>query len=162
MPRFARPCLVTALVALHATVMLCGACLHGLPGWGHRAALSRAADGDHSRDAGKPNDLRPDDCPVCHFVAQAQLATELACAPAVEQGRECKLETRSDAVTPALLYLQFPRGPPALWTSPGWSASRRSARVTRRCVHDDRGGRVRRPRNILPEADLGVFVRHHC
>ena len=48
MTRFARQLLVTSLVALHAMVMLCGPCLHGLPGWDHGARLASGSDTGHA------------------------------------------------------------------------------------------------------------------
>jgi hypothetical protein len=109
MPRFARQLLVASLVALHATLMVCGPCLHGLPGWGHGPGLSQAAYGDPV----KSTHVQTDDCPVCHFLSQAQLPIDLTSVPAVQHVCVLKPETSSNSVAPARLHPTSPRAPPA-------------------------------------------------
>jgi hypothetical protein len=113
MPRFARQILAASLVALHATVMLCGPCLHGLPGWGHGAGLSRVADGDQLGNPIKASHVQSDDCPVCHFLSQAQLSVDQASVPSVSQVRVLKPEIPCESVTPSRLHPTSPRAPPA-------------------------------------------------
>src|SRR5215472_12245053 len=108
MPRFARRLLIASLVAFHAAVMLCGPCLHGLPGWGHSAGLSRGADAHRVSDHVQAVHVQPDNCPVCHLFSQGQLPIDLASAPAVLQTCALKPEARSDPVTPALLHPTSP------------------------------------------------------
>ncbi|QEH32514.1 hypothetical protein OJF2_09910 [Aquisphaera giovannonii] len=88
MPRPARPLLACCLLAIHAVATLCGPCLHDLPGWAHSPELSRAeghqggvAEGAATAEeaaaipAGALH-LQGDDCPICHYLGQPQLAAD--------------------------------------------------------------------------------------
>jgi hypothetical protein len=73
MPRTSRQALAALLIALHASISLCGPGLHAAPGLGHAglAGSSRESDGDpgltrHSATA-------PEHCPVCDYFSQGQL-----------------------------------------------------------------------------------------
>ena len=114
MPRFARTLLVASLVALHATVMLCGPCLHRLPGWGHGAGLSQATHSDHVGDPVKATHLRPDDCPVCHFLSQAQLLVDPAQDLLVRRVVVLNVPIAIAPVTPSQPCPTSPRAPPAV------------------------------------------------
>ena len=94
--------------------MLCGPCLHGLPGWGHGATLSSSHDADHVREAGKVAHVQADNCPVCHFFSQGQLPVDLAMAPAGRQVCVLKLPTHTEIVRLTLRRTSSPRAPPAL------------------------------------------------
>ena len=74
MSRIVRQFLFASLIASHAAVVLCGPCLHGLPGSTHevRAASSSNAP-DHPLQSGTDT---KDGCLICHFVAQGQLPVE--------------------------------------------------------------------------------------
>ena len=70
--RLARQSLVALLVALHAAVALCGPCLHELPGMSHEASsVSNLPQGQNPLKASHDSS---DTCPICHFLAQGQLA----------------------------------------------------------------------------------------
>jgi len=113
MPRFARQFLVASLLTLHAVVMLCGPCLHGLPGLDHAAGLTRGADTDHGADPVKSSHGQADDCLVCHFLAQAQLPVDTACVLVHQHVGAWRVEAPYQSVTPARPHLTSPRAPPA-------------------------------------------------
>jgi DUF2946 family protein len=114
MPQLARRLLIASLIALHATVVLYGPCLHGLPGWDHGTGLARNTEVNHVGDPVKAAHVQPDNCPICHFFAQGQLPIDLACAPVVDQVFALKQEPWSESVTPTLLLPTSPRAPPAI------------------------------------------------
>ena len=72
MSRFARHTLFASVIALHAIVSLCGQCLHELPGSSHQLGPASKTDG-RGDPAQSPRDSA-DNCLICHFVAQSQLA----------------------------------------------------------------------------------------
>jgi hypothetical protein len=77
MPRFVRHFLFASLIACHAAVMLCGPCLHELPGSSHQMGLATKthrtdAPAQSSRDSA-------DNCLICHFMAQGQLTVDATC-----------------------------------------------------------------------------------
>jgi hypothetical protein len=73
MQRRARQLLLASLLALYGVMSTCGPVLHALPGSDHSKATS-PADQDQS---GNPKSLH-DDCPICHFFGQGQLAGDSA------------------------------------------------------------------------------------
>jgi hypothetical protein len=81
MNRSARPILVVWLVVLHAGLTVCASSLHALPGLGHGTGLNRSDRDDHSHGPGKSSQEAADDCAVCHFLAQGQLATSPSAGP---------------------------------------------------------------------------------
>jgi hypothetical protein len=113
MYRLGRRALAVALVALHATVMLCGPSLHGLPGLGHESGLACGPDAHHVRHAVPASYVQPDDCPVCHFFTQAHLPVDPACVPATPQVCALKPNTASVSVPWSRLHPTSPRAPPA-------------------------------------------------
>ena len=113
MLRFARQLLVASLVALHATVMLCGPCLHGLAGGDHGIGFSRQADADHVRDPVNAAQVLTHDCPVCHFLAQAQLPVDLVAMPSVQHICVLRPERSRTTIPPIRLCASSPRAPPA-------------------------------------------------
>jgi len=112
MPRFARQLLAASLVALHAAVMLCGPCLHAVPGWGHAPGLSRSSDVHHVRTPSAASLLQADDCPVCHFLSQAQLPVDPARVVAVAHVRVLDAPRDREPVPPAPFRSTSPRAPP--------------------------------------------------
>lgn len=114
MPSFARRLLAALLVALHATVMLCGPCFHGLPGCGHGSGLSHDAGGEKVRDPIKSAHPQPDDCLVCHFLSHAQLPVDAACIPAVLHVCALRPETPPDPVSATCPRSTSPRAPPGI------------------------------------------------
>jgi hypothetical protein len=77
MPRPIRRFLVACLIALHASVTLCGPCLHALPGSGHAAGLAAQGTNKPSPDSSTVPHSAPDHCPICHLFAQSQLGVEV-------------------------------------------------------------------------------------
>jgi hypothetical protein len=77
MSRIVRQILPAFLIACHTVVMLCGPCLHELPGATHHP--TSAASKPHRSDDPVPsrNDSS-DGCLICQFVAQGQLPVELS------------------------------------------------------------------------------------
>jgi hypothetical protein len=115
MPRFARQLLIASLVALHATVMLCGPCLHAVSGSDHGPGFSTGADANHVRVHVRAAHVQTDDCPICHFLAQAQLPVDLVSLPSVLYVRVLKPDLPYESVTPSLLLPTSPRAPPAVF-----------------------------------------------
>ncbi len=78
-----RPFLFATLITCHATVSVCGPCLHELPGFTHRPWTASRADrsdvvaqsGGHSKDS----------CLLCQYVAQSQLAVEISVHRSTDQ-----------------------------------------------------------------------------
>jgi len=118
MPSPVRQTLAVLLVALHATVTLCGPSLHGLPGCGHDPGLSHDARGEKVRDPVKAAHLQPDDCPVCHFLSHAQMPIDAARIPAVLRVCVLKPEAPPVPVTATRLRSTSPRAPPGIPASP--------------------------------------------
>jgi hypothetical protein len=112
MTRFARQLLFASLIALHATVVLCGPCLHGLPGWGHGSVFSGGADAEDVRGPSRGTHLQPDDCPVCHFLSQAQLPVDLARVKSIGCSLEFKPVLWCHTASHSLLLSTSPRAPP--------------------------------------------------
>jgi hypothetical protein len=117
MRRSHRQILAIALVALHATVMLCGPCLHALPGWGHGNGLAHETQGDRLRDPIPVAHLQADDCPVCHFLSQAQLPLDVVSVPVIQKVATCRPEIVSEPRAVDRLHPTSPRAPPARATS---------------------------------------------
>jgi hypothetical protein len=80
MARIVRQFLLSSLIACHASVSLCGPCIHRLQGSAHHQIgdVSKQHRPDHPILPG--SDSR-DECVVCQFVAQSQLAVEFSRAP---------------------------------------------------------------------------------
>ena len=74
MSRFGRHILFSSVIALHAIVSLCGQCLHELPGSPHK--LGAASKANCPGDSVPSPRQAPDDCVICHFIAQGQLPVE--------------------------------------------------------------------------------------
>ena len=111
-----RRALIASLVAFHAAMMLCGPCLHAMPGLDHRAGLGPA----ETRDARELSSARQDfadDCPICQLVAQGQLPIE-ACtvsSTALIARSMGDAAPVADVASPSLR--SCPRAPPALRVS---------------------------------------------
>ena len=85
-PRFVRQFLFASLIACHAAVILCGPCLHALPGSSHQMGAATKSHGPDDpvqsrRDAS-------DHCLICHFVAQGQLTVEFSGSFAIQPSVE--------------------------------------------------------------------------
>lgn len=112
MPLALRNALFATLVAFHAAVTVCGAGLHALPGLGHNSGLRPRAQNDHSHGPGKSAHESADECPVCQFLAQGQLADEPAGGPIARLPGDALTLTppANDPVTPP--GVSIPRAPP--------------------------------------------------
>ena len=76
MSRVSRQLLFFSLIACHAAVVLCGPCLHALPGSTHEmGAASKSHRADHPLKSRSDSN---DDCLICQFVAQGQLPVEFS------------------------------------------------------------------------------------
>jgi hypothetical protein len=108
-----RRALIASLIAFHAAMMLCGPCLHAMPGLDHRTGLGLAETRDSTEWSSARQDFA-DDCPICQLVAQGQLPIE-ACTVS-----STALVARSigdaapvaDVASPTLP--SSPRAPPAM------------------------------------------------
>jgi hypothetical protein len=69
--RNVRQFLVASLIAFHATIALCGPCLHELPGLGHEN--SAVLGSDSQQHPLKASHDSADTCPLCHFLSQGQM-----------------------------------------------------------------------------------------
>jgi hypothetical protein len=112
MPRILRQILVATVVTFHAAIMLCGPCLHALPGSGHGSdygsQAARQADQSSAKDSHNPADF----CPVCHFMAQGQLPVESSSGLPAQLIAEL-VQTDVPALVPASFdLLSHPRAPP--------------------------------------------------
>ena len=77
MSRFVRHLLFASLIACHAVVTLCGPCLHEFSDASHAFGPSAPS---HRTDApAKSPADSSDNCLICHFVAQGQLAAAPTC-----------------------------------------------------------------------------------
>ncbi len=110
MTRFVKQLLFASLIACHAAVVLCGPCLHELPGASHQTgAASKPNRSDHPLQA--PGDSK-DSCLICHFVAQGQLPVEFS------QGLTVQLIADLVVAAPAVVHTSSsalpscPRAPP--------------------------------------------------
>jgi hypothetical protein len=112
MPRFARQLLIAWVVALHAAVMLCGPCLHGLPGWDHGSNLGCAAEHHRARDADKSGFVTPDHCAVCQLFSLGQLPTDFTRVSSAGLAGPLRPEKPSEPFTPTLHRSTSPRAPP--------------------------------------------------
>lgn len=115
MSRLVRHVLFPALIACHAAVTLCGPCLHELAGSSHR--FSPAAKTQCPDAPAKSSTDSADNCPICHFIAQAQLTVASTCersAPVVAEFVIPELPT----ARPLLHHFpSSPRAPPMVPSS---------------------------------------------
>ncbi len=79
MHRTVRQLLLVAVLALYGSMTCCGPALHAFSFAGHGKAISLGGgDGTHQSAASH------NDCPVCHFLAQGQLADESSHVPSLD------------------------------------------------------------------------------
>ncbi len=110
MPRLIKQLLFASLIACHAAVVLCGPCLHELPGSTHQiGAASKAQRADHPLQSSGDS---KDGCLICHFVAQGQLPVEIVCEISPELTTELVIVALPVPLTPANLLPSSPRAPP--------------------------------------------------
>jgi hypothetical protein len=109
--RFVRQFLFASLIACHAAVILCGPCLHALPGSTHEMGPTTKSHGPDDpiqsrRDAS-------DHCLICHFVAQGQLTVEFSCYSAIQPSVESVVPTILASRPFSQRLPSSPRAPPA-------------------------------------------------
>lgn len=110
MSRLVRQLLFASLIACHAAVVLCGPCLHELPGSAHQmGSASTSHRTDHplqSRSDSKDN------CLICQFVAQGQLPVEFYRGSTPQLIAQLVLPTVPIPHLPTDLLPSSPRAPP--------------------------------------------------
>ena len=110
MSRFVRQFLFASLIACHAAVILCGPCLHALPGSTHEMGPTAKSHG-----LGDPVQSRrdtSDHCLICHFVAQGQLTVEFSCCCAIQPSVELVVPSILASRLFSQLLPSSPRAPP--------------------------------------------------
>jgi hypothetical protein len=75
MPRTARQVLAALLIALHATISLCGPGLHGAPGLGHAGPAGNIRKSDGHLKPASLAAVAPEHCPICDCFSQGQVPT---------------------------------------------------------------------------------------
>ncbi len=107
MQRRARQLLLASLLALYGVMTVCGPALHALPGAGHvKAGSLGGGDGpDHPTRS-------HNDCPVCHFLAQVQIAGDSAHAPSMDVVRIQPVDDLPITFPPSIDRPSAPRAPP--------------------------------------------------
>jgi hypothetical protein len=105
-----RQFLFATLITCHATVSVCGPCLHELPSFTHRPWT---ASGAHRSDVLAQSGVHSkDSCLVCQYVAQFQLAVEISSHRSTDQLVELLISVR-DLSQPVFNPLgSNPRAPP--------------------------------------------------
>ncbi len=82
MSRFVRQLLFAALIACHASVTLCGPCLHELAGSSH--ATGTASKGHLPGGPSPSGRDTTDGCLICQFFAQGQLPVTFSSEPSIQ------------------------------------------------------------------------------
>jgi hypothetical protein len=110
MSQILRRFVFATLVACHAAVVLCGPCLHELPGSTHRmGAASNPDRPDHPLQSQSDS---KDRCLICQFVAQGQLPVEFYVSSSPELVAEFVLPPVSVPHLSFRLLPSSPRAPP--------------------------------------------------
>jgi hypothetical protein len=108
-----RSILLIALLAMYGASSLLGPALHSLPGLAHAVSASEPSSQQVERgrlDGGKV--CSADQCPVCHFLAQGQLPSELSAVLwAVRANPQVALEDQTFRL-PERYQPKNPRAPP--------------------------------------------------
>jgi hypothetical protein len=112
MPRSTRKILIASLAALHVWVMLCGACLHGLPGWGHGVGLRGDGGVVAVHELGRGTHSSADHCQVCHLLSIGQLPVGEIRIGSTRIAREPTPPCRTETPLPPPRRSAPPRAPP--------------------------------------------------
>lgn len=107
MQRRARQLLLVSLFALYGVMTVCGPALHALPGADHVKASSPEG-ADRPDLPTSPHD----DCPLCHFLVQAQIAEDCAHVLSTDVVRIQPADDLPLTFPPALDRPSGPRAPP--------------------------------------------------
>ena len=111
MSRFIRQFLFASLIACHAAVILCGPCLHALPGSTHELGAATKSHGPD--DPLQSRRDTSDNCLICHFVAQGQLTVEFSGISAIQPSVEVAVPSILTTRPFAQLLPASPRAPPS-------------------------------------------------
>jgi hypothetical protein len=107
-----RSILVVALLAMYGAISLFGPALHSLPGLAHAPSTSTPAQQFAEGQLDRGTASSTDHCPVCQFLAQGQLPTELLDVSWTFQATP-QSDGESSVVKPAARYQPaHPRAPP--------------------------------------------------
>ena len=107
MRRGVRQILLASLVALYGAMTLGGPALHALPGSGHVKA-GTPFDGD-----GPDRPITSHhDCPVCHFLGQAQRVADPTHVPTIDVARIKPADDLPTTFPSAVALPSAPRAPP--------------------------------------------------
>ncbi|GAC1474724.1 MAG: hypothetical protein NVSMB9_25640 [Isosphaeraceae bacterium] len=111
-----RKLLIASLISLHASVMVCGNCLHMFPGSEHRRANSRLENSPESspRETGGWGHESPHDCPVCHLVSQGQMPVLIVSCSRVNHVQAMTPVDRPANPPLSTHHSSSPRAPPSL------------------------------------------------
>jgi len=121
MSRIVRRTLFSVLIAYHASLSLCGPCLHGLQGLAHDqvGGVSKSDRSDHPI---LPQSDSKHGCLVCHFFAQGQLPVEFFCASSPKCFSELAFVDRPISESVLSSLISRPRAPPATTSERSCSA----------------------------------------
>ena len=108
MQRRARQILLASLLALYGVMTVGGPALHALPGAEH-VETGTSADGDGSDHPTSSHD----DCSICHFLAQGQLAGDSTHVPSIDVVRIQPADDLPLTFPPAVDRPSAPRAPPS-------------------------------------------------
>ena len=115
MSQIGRHLLFALVLACHATVTLCGPCLHEFPGSSHDlGADSRSHRSDDSAQSRRDG---ADNCLICHFVAQGQLLADFSTGVSVQHVADLVVPVTPATATSSLHLPSSPRAPPTALTS---------------------------------------------
>ena len=110
MPHMARRLLFALVLACHAAVMLCGPCLHALPGSSHE--LRATSNSQHADDSTPSRRDGADNCLICKFVAQGQVLAGVFTATSFDQVNEFVPPVATLSQPVSIPLPSFPRAPP--------------------------------------------------
>jgi hypothetical protein len=115
MSRIVRHLLFGSVIACHAAVVLCGPCLHALPGSSH--GLGAVSKSDRPDDPTQSRRDSADNCLICQFVTQGQLPVEISCGPTIHVIAALVVPVLPATHTLPLQLPSNPRAPPAVAAS---------------------------------------------
>jgi hypothetical protein len=112
MSRIVRQTLFSLLIAYHASLSLCGPCLHGFQASAHDQ-FGDVSKSDRSDHPTLPQSDSKHGCLVCHFFAQVQLPAEYFSAPSPLNFSELAFVDRPISESGVSSLASLPRAPPA-------------------------------------------------
>ncbi|MFO0888142.1 MAG: hypothetical protein U0790_03230 [Isosphaeraceae bacterium] len=106
MPRRSSRSLPAIFTALYGVVLVLGPALHSLPGAEH------ARLGSHATGEAAEYPTPHEDCPVCHFLALAQIAGDCFLTPSLDVVHIQPVDDPPLTFPPPVDRLSVPRAPP--------------------------------------------------